>query len=112
MVITVSPQKWEKDAIFKGCPIHCQLSIQQPNTYVQIQQAQMQVQHKIPIDGVTMCPPTIAIMALPAISNIDVSQSAGTKQTDYLDGFIIIVIALIYWINMTADNFVDYEEEW
>ena len=72
----------------------------------------MQVQYKIPIDGVTQCPPTIAIMAPLAISNIDVSQSAATKQTDYSDGFLIIVIALIYWITMTTDNFVYYEEEW
>ena len=56
----------------------------------------MQVQQKVPIYGVTRCPPTFAIMALLATSNIDVSQSAATKQTDYLDGFIIIVIALIY----------------
>ena len=47
-----------------------------------------------------------------AISNIDVSQSAATKQADYSDGFMIIVITLIHWITMTADNFVDYEEEW
>ena len=71
----------------------------------------MQGQQKIPIDGVTQCPPTIAIRAPLAISNIDVSQSAATKQTDYSDNFIIIVIALIYWITMTADNFVDYKEE-
>ena len=68
----------------------------------------MQVQQKVPIDYVTQChnvtmwqyvtqrPPTFAIMAPLATSNIDVSQSAATKQTDYLDGFIIIVIALIY----------------
>ena len=74
--------------------------------------AQMQVQYKIPIDGVTQCPPTIAIRAPLAISNIDVSQSAATKQCDYSDGFMIIVITPIYWIIMTADNFVDYEEEW
>ena len=59
----------------------------------------------------TMCPPTFAIMEPLAISNIDVSQPAATKQTDYSDGFMIIVIALISWITMTADNFVDYEEE-
>ena len=51
-------------------------------------------------------------MAPLAISNSDVSQSAATKQTDYLDGFIIIVITLIHWIAMTTDKFVDYEEEW
>ena len=51
-------------------------------------------------------------MAPLATSNIDVSQSAATKQTDYLDGFMIIVITLIHWITMTADKFVDYEEEW
>ena len=84
----------------------------------------MQVQQKVPIDYVTQChnvtmwqyvtqrPPPFEIMALLAISNIDVSQSAATKQTDYSEGFMIIVIALIYWITMTADNFVDYEEEW
>ena len=72
----------------------------------------MQVQQKVPIDYVTQCPPTFAIMEPLAISNIDVSQSAATKQTDYSDGFMIIVIALIYWIFMMADNFVDYEEEW
>ena len=71
----------------------------------------MQGQQKIPIDGVTQCPPTIAIRAPLAISNIDVSQSAATKQTDYSDGFIINIITLIYWIIMTTDNFVDYEEE-
>ena len=47
-----------------------------------------------------------------AISNIDVSQSAATKQADYSDGFMIIVITLIHWITMTTDKFVDYEEEW
>ena len=62
----------------------------------------MQGQQKIPIDGVTQCPPTIAIRAPLAISNIDVSQSAATKQTDYLDGFMM---------TMTTDKFVDYEEE-
>ena len=72
----------------------------------------MQVQQKVPIDNVSQCPPTFAIMAPLAISNIDVSQSAGTKQTDYSDAFIMIVIALIYWITVTADKFVDYEEEW
>ena len=84
----------------------------------------MQVQQKVPIDYVTQChnvtmwqyvtqrPPSFEIMALLAISNIDVSQSAATKQTDYSDGFMIIVIALISWITMTADNFVDHEEEW
>ena len=72
----------------------------------------MQVQQKVPIDYVTQCPPTFAIMEPLAISNIDVSQSAATKQTDYSDSFIIIVIALIHWITMTTDNFVDYEEEW
>ena len=71
----------------------------------------MQVQQKVPIYGVTQCPPTFAIMEPLAISNIDVSQSAATKQTDYSDGFMIIVIALIYWNFMMADNFVDYEEE-
>ena len=71
----------------------------------------MQGQQKIPIDGVTQCPPTIAIRAPLAISNIDVSQSAATKQTDYSDDFMIIVIALISWITMTTDKFVDYEEE-
>ena len=55
----------------------------------------MQVQQKVSIDYVTQCPPTYAIMEPLAISNIDVSQSAATKQTDYLDGFIIIVITLI-----------------
>ena len=72
----------------------------------------MQVQQKVPIYGVTQCPPTFAIMEPLAISNIDVSQSAATKQTDYSDGFMIIVITLIHWITMTADNFLDYEEEW
>ena len=72
----------------------------------------MQVQQKVPIDYVTQCPPTFAIMAPLAISNIDVSQSAATKQTDYSDGFMIIVIALIYWITKTTGNFVDYEEGW
>ena len=71
----------------------------------------MQVQQKVPIYGVTQCPPTFAIRAPLAISNIDVSQSAATKQTDYSDSFMIIVITLIHWITMTTDNFVDYEEE-
>ena len=72
----------------------------------------MQVQQKVPIDYVTQRPPTIAIMAPLAISNIDVSQSAATKHSDYSDGIMIIVITLIYWIIMTTENFVDYEEEW
>ena len=71
----------------------------------------MQVQQKVPIDVVTQCPPTFAIMEPLAVSNIDVSQSAATKQTDYSDGFIINIITLIYWIIMTTENFVDYEEE-
>ena len=71
----------------------------------------MQVQQKVPIDYVTQCPPTFAIMAPLAISNIDVSQLAATKHSDYSDSIMIIVITLIYWIIMTTDNFVDYEEE-
>ena len=71
----------------------------------------MQGQQKIPIDGVTRCPPTFAIMEPLAISNIDVSQLAATKHSDYSDSIMIIVITLIYWIIMTTENFVDYEEE-